>query len=63
MPDHTLYWFEVYVDAAAEWRCRFCAPNGRKMADSSEGYKTRRDCVEAITRVATEAKVGLSIIG
>jgi uncharacterized protein YegP (UPF0339 family) len=55
--------FEVYVDSAAEWRWRFWAPNGRKMADSGEGYKRRQDCVDAINRLCAEAKSEASIIG
>jgi uncharacterized protein YegP (UPF0339 family) len=46
--ERTLYWFEVYVDGAAEWRWRFWAPNGRKLADSGEAYTKRHDCVAAI---------------
>ncbi len=32
---------EVYKDRKGEWRWRAVAPNGRIVADSAEGYKTR----------------------
>lgn len=32
---------EVFRDGAGEWRWRFLAPNGKIMADSAEGYKTK----------------------
>ena len=36
---------EYYQDERREWRWRVRAVNGRIVADSSEGYKTRLDCV------------------
>ena len=42
---------EVYRDGASEWRWRFIAPNGRIMADSGEGYRTKFGASEAATKV------------
>lgn len=51
--------FEVFQDAAGEWRWRLKAGNGRIVA-SGEGYKTeagaKRGC-EALQRAAKLAKV------
>lgn len=51
--------FEVYQDAAGEWRWRLKASNGQVVA-SGEGYKTqagaKRGC-EALQRAAKLAKV------
>ena len=33
--------FEVYKDQRGEWRWRLRAKNGKKIADSGEGYKRR----------------------
>lgn len=33
--------FELYQDAAKEWRWRLTARNGNKLADSGEGYATQ----------------------
>jgi uncharacterized protein len=43
--------FVVYSDTRAEWRWRLKALNGRTIADSGEGYKSKRDCLEAIKLV------------
>lgn len=43
--------FLVYKDAAKEWRWKFKASNGQIMADSSEGYKNKQDCLHAIDYV------------
>ena len=40
--------FEVYRDAANEWRWTLYASNGRKVADSGEGYHNRADCLRGI---------------
>lgn len=43
--------FHFYKDTAGEWRWRFVASNGRIMADSGEGYKTKRGAVRAQARL------------
>lgn len=40
--------FVVYIDTAGEFRWYLLAENGRKIADSGEGYRVRQDCEEAI---------------
>lgn len=41
--------FEVYSDRAGDWRWRLRAGNGRIVADSGEGYASRRNVKRAIT--------------
>jgi uncharacterized protein YegP (UPF0339 family) len=43
--------FQVYTDAAGEWRWRLVAGNGRIIADSGEGYRDRPDCLHGIELV------------
>ncbi|GJE26965.1 YegP family protein [Methylobacterium organophilum] len=51
--------FELYRDAAGEWRWRLRASNGNVIADSGEGYVRREDCEHAIelVRRSGEARV------
>jgi uncharacterized protein YegP (UPF0339 family) len=51
--------FQVYQDAAGEWRWRLVAGNDRIIADSGEGYRDRRDCLHGIELVkeSREARV------
>jgi uncharacterized protein YegP (UPF0339 family) len=39
--------FEIYQDAANQYRWRLKAPNGRIMADSGEGYVSRSNARRA----------------
>ncbi|WP_244605299.1 HVO_2922 family protein [Halorussus halobius] len=53
--------FEVYEDAAGEYRWRLVHRNGRILADSGEGYASRsnaRRAVETVTATADSAAVG-----
>lgn len=34
----------IYKDLAGEYRWRYQAVNGKIIADSGEGYKTKKDC-------------------
>lgn len=43
--------FQVYEDAAGEWRWRLVAGNEQVIADSGEGYRDKRDCLHAIELV------------
>lgn len=36
--------FEIYLDAAKEYRWRLRRPDGEIVADSGEGYKTHKEC-------------------
>ena len=43
--------FEVYRDAADEWRWRLVHRNGNILADSGEGYSRRNDANRAVDRI------------
>lgn len=43
--------FIVYVDRANQWRWYLRAANGRKIADSGEGYLNYQDCLGGIQLV------------
>lgn len=40
----------IYEDKSGEWRWRLRAANGRTIADSGEGYKTKNGVVNAVER-------------
>jgi uncharacterized protein YegP (UPF0339 family) len=44
-------YFKLYKDTAGYWRWTFYALNGRKLADSGEGYVNKGDCQSAIDLV------------
>jgi uncharacterized protein YegP (UPF0339 family) len=57
MPDAR---FELFVDAADEWRWRLVAANGNIIADSGEGYTSKQGAergIESVKRVAADATV------
>jgi len=43
--------YEIYQDAQKMWRWTLTAANGRKIADSGEGYHNRQDCLDGIALV------------
>ncbi len=43
--------FEVYLDAAGEWRWRLVHRNGNILADSGQGYSRRHDANRAVARI------------
>lgn len=43
--------YEIYQDAQKMWRWTLKATNGRKIADSGEGYHNQQDCRDAIALV------------
>lgn len=45
-------YYYVYKDAANQWRWTLYAANGRKIANSGEGYFNKQDCVHSINLVA-----------
>lgn len=47
--------FVLYRDSRNEWRWTLYAQNGRKIADSSEGYINRADAIRGIGLVASIA--------
>ncbi len=48
--------FTIWQDAAGEWRWRLVARNGKTIADSAEGYKSRRHAVAMCQRINPDIK-------
>lgn len=42
---------EIYKDVRGEWRWRIKARNHKTMADSGEGYSSRRKCWQALAKL------------
>lgn len=40
--------YEIYKDVSGQYRWRFWASNGRKIADSGESYHNKQDCQRGI---------------
>lgn len=49
--------FEIYKDTKHEWRWRLKAKNGKIIA-VSEGYNTRRGCVNGVKSVMNHCETG-----
>ena len=49
-------YFVIYLDASAQWRWTLFAPNHKKIANSSEGYRDKADCRHALSLVASSSK-------
>jgi uncharacterized protein YegP (UPF0339 family) len=47
--------FEIYEDNAEEWRWRLRSRNGNGLADSGQGYPSRRDAETAVVRLKRHA--------
>ena len=47
--------FEVYRDAAEEWRWRFVHDNGNIIAEGGQGYTTKRRAVDGVESVRLNA--------
>lgn len=45
--------FQIYRDAAAEYRWRLRAANNETIADSAEGYKRKSRAVAAVLKIKT----------
>ncbi len=44
--------FNLYIDINGQWRWSFISSgNGRKIANSGEGYYNKADCIHAINLV------------
>ena len=55
--------FELYRDAGGLWRWRLRARNGRIVADSAEGYASRRNARRAIgTTVDAVSEAGTAAV-
>lgn len=52
----------VYQDNNEDWRWTFISGyNGRKLADSGQGYTRRIDCKRAMHRVTNNPKIRMEI--
>jgi len=47
--------FEIYQDAAKEFRWRLKAGNGETLATAGQGYKAKADCTKGVDRIKDEA--------
>ena len=47
--------FELYEDRAGKWRWRLVHRNGNIIADSGQGYSTKRGAKQGIESVKTNA--------
>ena len=47
--------FTIYKDRSGDYRWRFKSSNGRIIADSAEGYETKRACERGIAIVKSDA--------
>ncbi|WP_129113694.1 HVO_2922 family protein [Halegenticoccus tardaugens] len=47
--------FELYQDAAGEWRWRLVVSNGNIIADSGEGYRSKQGAKRGIKSVKNNA--------
>jgi len=47
--------FEIYQDAAKEFRWRLKAGNGEILATGGQGYKAKADCQKGVERIKSEA--------
>jgi uncharacterized protein YegP (UPF0339 family) len=56
-------YFEIELDARSEWRWRLRAANHRIVADSGEGYKNQRDCINGIMLVKGTATIPVRRVG
>ena len=46
--------FEIYQDKQGKWRWRLQARNGRIVADSGQGYASKRNATRAVRRLKGE---------
>jgi uncharacterized protein YegP (UPF0339 family) len=47
------YW--MYQDSERDWRWTLYAANNQRIADSSDGFRNKQDCQNAIQRVKASA--------
>jgi uncharacterized protein YegP (UPF0339 family) len=52
--------FEVYKDKKSEWRWRLRSADGKIIASSAEGYKSRKACLAAIALVRTASSASIA---
>jgi uncharacterized protein len=49
-------YYYVYQDVQRQWRWTLYAANGKKLANSGEGYNNKADCVHALNLVASTGR-------
>lgn len=49
--------FFIYQDDKGEWRWQIRSANGRTMADSGEGYKSKQNCQNAVDTIKAFARI------
>jgi uncharacterized protein YegP (UPF0339 family) len=55
--------FVLFEDAAGMWRWQLKAANGQIIADGGEGYSTKGNAMQAVSRIQTSCgKIGRSKI-
>jgi len=52
--------FKLYKDKSKEWRWTLFVTNGRKIADSAEGYKRIHNCLKIANKLAL--KLGAKVL-
>src|SRR5262245_45429973 len=50
--------FEIYQDAAKEYRWRLKAPDGANLATAGQSYKAKADCKKGVERIQEEMGKG-----
>lgn len=56
------YKIKIYKDKRGEWRFSIVASNGRIVADSGEGYRTKYFCRKNINRIIEQIRADNFII-
>lgn len=57
-----MYKIKIYKDNIGEWRFSIVASNGRIVADSGEGYRTKYFCRKNINRIIEQLRANNFII-
>jgi len=50
------YKIKIYKDSMGEWRFSIVASNGRIVADSGEGYRTKYFCRKNVNRIIEQIR-------
>ena len=50
------YKYQMYIDRKGKWRWRFIAPNNKRMSESTVGYVSEDNCLNAIKTMQEQAK-------
>ena len=51
--------FEVYQDGKQQYRWRLKSANGKVLATPGQGYKAKRDCLNGVERIKSDAATKL----